>query len=81
MFRFFIRDVLWLTVVVAMGVAWWRDKQKSFQERLQISRNAEELADELEYGRYGMRPLTAWINQRRPSTVPGLRRPETRRSR
>lgn len=23
MFRFTIRDVLWLTVVVAFGVAWW----------------------------------------------------------
>ena len=25
MFRFTIRDVLWLMVVVAMGVAWWLD--------------------------------------------------------
>jgi hypothetical protein len=25
MFRFAIRDVLWLTVVVALGVGWWRD--------------------------------------------------------
>ena len=25
MFRFTIRDVLWLTVVVAMGVAWWME--------------------------------------------------------
>ena len=24
MFRFTIRDVLWLMVVVGMGVAWWR---------------------------------------------------------
>ena len=24
MFRFTIRDVLWLTVVVGMGVGWWR---------------------------------------------------------
>ena len=26
MFRFTIRDVLWLTVVVAMGVGWWVDR-------------------------------------------------------
>ncbi|HUE74712.1 MAG TPA: hypothetical protein VMP01_27840 [Pirellulaceae bacterium] len=26
MFRFTIRDLLWLTVVVAMGVAWWVDR-------------------------------------------------------
>jgi hypothetical protein len=25
MFRFTIRDVLWLTVVVAMAVGWWQD--------------------------------------------------------
>ena len=25
MFRFTIRDVMWLTVVVAMGVGWWLD--------------------------------------------------------
>jgi len=28
MFRFTIRDVLWLTVVVALGVAWWIDHQR-----------------------------------------------------
>lgn len=26
MFRFTIRDVLWLTIVVAMAVAWWLDR-------------------------------------------------------
>ena len=33
MFRFTIRDVLWLTVVVAMGFAWWverRDRDKEW---------------------------------------------------
>ena len=25
MFRFRIRDILWLTVIVAMGVGWWMD--------------------------------------------------------
>ena len=25
MFRFTIRDVLWLTVVMALGVGWWVD--------------------------------------------------------
>jgi len=28
MFRFTIRDVLWLTVVVALGVAWWADRSR-----------------------------------------------------
>ncbi len=29
MFRFTIRDVLWLTVVVAIGVAWWLENRGS----------------------------------------------------
>jgi len=28
-FRFTIRDLLWLTLVVAMGVGWWLDLQKT----------------------------------------------------
>ncbi|HUE72765.1 MAG TPA: hypothetical protein VMP01_17905 [Pirellulaceae bacterium] len=28
MFRFRIRDLLWLTVVVALGVAWWLERFK-----------------------------------------------------
>jgi hypothetical protein len=27
--RFTIRDLLWLTVVVALGVAWWREFRRS----------------------------------------------------
>jgi hypothetical protein len=30
MFRFTIRDVLWLTVVVALGVALWLERQQRF---------------------------------------------------
>jgi hypothetical protein len=33
MFRFTIRDVLWLTVVVAMGAGWWVDHRHSAYER------------------------------------------------
>jgi hypothetical protein len=29
MFRFSIRDVLWLTVVVALGVGWWIDHSRT----------------------------------------------------
>jgi hypothetical protein len=28
MFRFTIRDVLWLTVAVAFGVGWWLDQRQ-----------------------------------------------------
>jgi hypothetical protein len=36
MFRFTIRDVLWLMVVVAMGVGWWTDHWRisSFEREL-----------------------------------------------
>jgi hypothetical protein len=36
MFKFTIRDLLWLTVVVALGVAWWVDRVRMadrFSER------------------------------------------------
>jgi len=29
MFRFTIRDVLWLTALVAMGVGWWIDHRRA----------------------------------------------------
>jgi hypothetical protein len=32
MFRFTIRDVLWLTVVVAMGAGWWADRTAKIVE-------------------------------------------------
>jgi hypothetical protein len=33
MFRFTIRDVLWLTVVVALGVAWVMERNKAIHAR------------------------------------------------
>jgi len=35
MFRFTIRDVLWLMVVVAMGIGWWLDKRALTMARTQ----------------------------------------------
>ena len=35
MFRFTIRDTLWLTVVVALGVGWWIDHRTQRAERLE----------------------------------------------
>ena len=42
MFRFTIRDVLWLTVVVALGVGWIIDSSNRARENrlLQLERNA-----------------------------------------
>ena len=42
MFRFTIRDVLWLTVVVAMGVAWWMDRSRIQSE---LARSQGELGN------------------------------------
>jgi hypothetical protein len=36
MFRFTIRDLLWLMVVVAMACGWWRSDVKSHEERANI---------------------------------------------
>ena len=33
MFRFTIRDVLWLTVVVALAVGWWIDRGRLVAEK------------------------------------------------
>ena len=43
MFRFTIRDVLWLTVVVAMGAAWWADRSSVARERDSIDSLYREL--------------------------------------
>jgi len=32
MFRFMIRDVMWLTVVVAMGLALWQSERRSMDQ-------------------------------------------------
>jgi hypothetical protein len=41
MFRFTIRDVLWLTVVVALGVGWWVERASVFTERGQLRSERE----------------------------------------
>jgi hypothetical protein len=44
MFRFLIRDVLWLMVVVGLGVAWWRDHaalRESSINKIDAERKAE----------------------------------------
>jgi hypothetical protein len=43
MFRFTIRDVLWLTVVVAMGVGWWIDKSRTAKARDEAIKDAKDL--------------------------------------
>jgi hypothetical protein len=33
---FTLRDVLWLTLVVGMGVAWWADRSRERRNRLEL---------------------------------------------
>jgi hypothetical protein len=39
--RFTIRDLLWLTVVVALGVAWWLDRGRLLSRVERAERTAE----------------------------------------
>jgi len=48
MFRFTIRELLLLTVVVAMAVAWWISNKNSVAQRAQLLRRNELLLDDIE---------------------------------
>jgi hypothetical protein len=37
--RFTIRDLIWLTVLVAMGLGWWLHAQRSASEKRQLQRD------------------------------------------
>jgi hypothetical protein len=52
MFRFTIRDVLWLTVVVAMGAGWWIDRLAQDARRTGIRIHALELRSALTNAKY-----------------------------
>jgi hypothetical protein len=43
MFRFTIRDVLWLMVVVGMGVGWWMDRSRISRMQSELDRSQGEL--------------------------------------
>jgi len=44
-FRFFIRDMLWLMVAVAIGVGWWADRIKWRERQATLERSHAELVD------------------------------------
>jgi hypothetical protein len=43
--RFTIRDLLWLTALVAMGLGWWSDRSH-LQSRLTLAEDSNYLANE-----------------------------------
>ena len=72
MFRFTIRDVLWLTVVVAMGVAWWIDRRQLTEYHRRVEElQAEALVnsfDDVEAGKkLWQEKLNAELNKTRPN--------------
>ena len=45
MFRFTIRDLLWLTVVVGLGVGWWDASAKQQCSKEEAAQSKEDLND------------------------------------
>jgi hypothetical protein len=41
MFRFTIRDVLWLTVVAAVALAWWTDHRRLTERAARLKMDAQ----------------------------------------
>jgi len=49
MFRFTIRDVLWLMVVVGLGVGWWIQNTKQRQALLSAQAKADDLGWKIDF--------------------------------
>ena len=47
MFRFTIRDILWLTVVAAVGVAWWMDRRNAAVEMAKLRTDQAQLKSQV----------------------------------
>jgi hypothetical protein len=45
MFRFTIRDVLWLTALIAMGAAWWADRARIEKERALVKQREADVQE------------------------------------
>jgi hypothetical protein len=46
MFRFTIRDVLWMTVVVALGVGWWLEHRLHLSSAAQVQALETKVAEQ-----------------------------------
>ena len=51
-FRFTLRDLLWLTVVLAMAVGWWTDRTELLNNQRTIESELEELRFKIELNRF-----------------------------
>ena len=74
MFRFTIRDVLWLTAMAAVLVAWWVDRSglvaKVAAEKDRAAGFQQAFGDlaEVEYARTHGLPLPPWAEPKLPAT-------------
>jgi hypothetical protein len=63
--RFSIRDLLWATLVVAMGLAWWRADAKRLEAVGQAHRLRAALVSAKESGEQGTPVRPIWTETRR----------------
>ena len=86
MFRFTIRDVLWLTVVVALGVSWWVDNKRIEKTIARLEKEARQQSEarddeitvlrelqakqEMEYSKLTGRGLPNLLSRGPPRLIP-----------
>jgi hypothetical protein len=65
--RFTTRDLLWLTLVIGMALAWWIDHTIRFRETVKI---AEQFRQELEARERDIGVLTKTLQDRHENSLP-----------
>ena len=71
MFRFSIRDVLWLTVVVGLALGWWLDRSQLSQARIDLGSKALSRSGEINYFRDEMGFYKAALDKAKMSSEAG----------
>jgi len=73
MFRFTIRDVLWLTVVVALGIALWIDRNRMAALRVERDQKAMQY-ERLEHAAHNVGWEPVWNDRQDNVSMYRLRR-------
>jgi len=61
MFRFTIRDMLWLMVVVGLSVGWWGDHKEAKQAK-QLRKEVKELSSATDDAIFDASMIASWID-------------------
>ena len=64
MFRFTIRDVLWLMVVVAMGCVWWLELRNRGPENVKLKAENARLTSERDTAKWQLESSVAVLKKR-----------------